>query len=149
VKLIFLVAVLVAAAVAAAQDAEKPVAMKDLPPVVQKAIQAETKGATVKGLSQEVDGGKTYYEAETAVNGHGRDLLFDASGALVEVEEEVKLETLPPAARAAIEKSAKGGKLEKLEKLTKGKAISYEAAIAKAGKTTEVRVNPDGSPAKE
>src|SRR5207302_5672129 len=58
--------------------ADQKIQMKDLPPAVQKAIQDQTAGAQVKGLSKEVEGGKTFYEAETVVNGRTRDLLFDA-----------------------------------------------------------------------
>ena len=63
---------------------KKAVKMKDLPPAVQKAVQEQTQGAELKGLAKEVEKGKTFYEAETLVNGRARDLLFDDAGALVE-----------------------------------------------------------------
>ena len=47
----------------AAFGAEKPLKMKDLPSAVQKAVQAQTKGAELKRLSKEVENGKTFYEA--------------------------------------------------------------------------------------
>jgi hypothetical protein len=59
---------------------EKAVKLKDLPPAVQKAVQEQTKGAELKGLAKEVEKGKTFYEAETMVNGRTRDLLFDDAG---------------------------------------------------------------------
>ena len=59
---------------------EKAVKMKDLPPAVQKAVQEQTQGAELKGLAKEVEKGKTFYEAETMVNGRTRDLLFDDAG---------------------------------------------------------------------
>jgi hypothetical protein len=129
--------------------ADKPIKMKDMPPAVQKAVQDQTKGAELKGLQTETENGQTFYEAETVVNGHTRDLLFDKSGALVEVEEEATLESIPGAARAAIEKKAAGGKVTKVETVTKGKDVSYEAAIsAKSGKKTSAAVKSDGSPVK-
>ena len=39
----------------------------------------------IKGYAREVEGGKTLFEVETTVNGHSRDLLFDAKGTLVSV----------------------------------------------------------------
>ena len=39
--------------------AEKQVAMKDLPPAVQKTIQDQTKGAEIKGITRETEKGKT------------------------------------------------------------------------------------------
>ncbi|MCL5745799.1 MAG: hypothetical protein M1541_18055 [Acidobacteria bacterium] len=125
--------------------AEKTVKMKDLPPAVQKAVQEQAKGSELKGLAKEVENGKTYYEAETRINGHGRDILMDQTGAVVEVEEEVTMASLPPAARTAIETRATGGKITKVESVTKGNVVTYEAAIAKGGKKSEVVVGPDGS----
>jgi hypothetical protein len=128
---------------------EKKIQSKDLPPAVQKAVPAETKGAAIKGYNQETEKGKTFYEVETMLNGKSRDLLFDASGALVEVEEEIALDNIPSAAKAAIEKRAADGKVNKVESVTKGQSISYEAEItSKTRKRSEVAVKADGSPVK-
>src|SRR5437762_539742 len=94
-------AMIVSAAIAALR-AEQKVQMKDLPPAVQKAIQDQTSGAQLKGLSKEVEGGKTFYEAETVVNGRTRDLLFDASGKVVEIEEQATIDEVPAAKAAGI-----------------------------------------------
>jgi uncharacterized membrane protein YkoI len=115
---------------------------------VQKAIQEQTAGAQVKGLSKEVEKGKTTYEVETSTNGHGRDLSFDGAGNLLEIEEETALEAVPSAAKAAIEKKATGGKVTKVETVTKGKMVTYEAAITKDGKKSEFAVTANGSPVK-
>lgn len=124
--------------------------MRDLPEAVRKTVQEQSKGAALRGLSKEVENGQTLYEASLKVGGHGRDVLIDASGAVVEVEEEVTLASIPPAARDSLQKSATGGKLVKLESITKGNAVvAYEAAIKKAGKTSEVKVLPDGRPAEK
>ena len=134
-----------AAGVIGAVASEKAVKLKDLPLPVQRAIQEQTKGAQVKGFAKEVENGKTFYEAETSVNGHSRDLLFDGAGALVEIEEETKLDSIPAPAKAAIEKVAAGGKIAKVEILTKGQTVTYEAAITKGGKKSEIVVAADGS----
>ena len=124
---------------------DKPVKMKDLPPAVQRTVQEQSKGATIRGLSTELEHGKTIYEVEMTVNGHGKDVSMDASGAVIEVEEEVALGSIPAAARAAIVKAAAGGKIAKVEKVTGGKEVAYEAALRKDGKRSEVRVSADGS----
>ena len=147
-KRILSVFAVLAACVIGALASEKPVKMKDIPLPVQKAIQEQTKGAQLKGLAKEVENGKTFYEAETSVNGHGRDLLFDSAGALVEIEEETPLDSIPGPAKAAIEKVATGGKITKVEILTKGQTVTYEAAITKGGKKSEIVVAADGSIAK-
>ena len=68
---------------------EKKIQRADLPPAVEKTVAAQTQGATIKGFSQENEKGETYYEAETTVNGHSKDITIDANGALVEIEEQV------------------------------------------------------------
>jgi hypothetical protein len=142
------VMVLLCAALAAA-GSEKKIQKSDLPAAVQQAADEQTKGAEIKGYSKEVEHGKTYYEVETLVGGHTRDLEFDSTGKLVVVEEEIALDKLPAAARAAIEKAASGGKLNKVEAVTKGSVVTYEASITRVGKKSEVLFNADGTRGKE
>ena len=128
--------------------AEKGVQMKDLPPAVQKAVQEQSAGATIKGFAKETENGATTYEAEMIVNGHGKDVSFDSSGKVVAVEEEVALDSAPAQVKAGIEKATEGGRIKKVEKVTEGGTTSYEAAYSKGGRSHEVAVNPDGSPVK-
>jgi uncharacterized membrane protein YkoI len=125
--------------------AETAVKMKDLPPAVQKTVAEQTKGAQIKGISKEVEKGKTTYEVETMLNGKSRDLTFDAAGTLVSVEEAVALDTIPAAAKASIEKLAVGGKIKSVESVTKGQTVSYEAVIVKGLEKSEVVVAANGS----
>ena len=129
--------------------ADTKVKMADLPPAVQAAVKEQTKSATLVGLVKETENGKTTYEAETTVNGKTRDVAFDKTGAIVAVEQEVDVDSIPAAAKAAIQKKVGTGKLTKVESVTEGKAVSYEATIVKAGKSSEVGVNADGTPHKE
>ena len=137
-------------ATALAALAETKVKMADLPAVVQKSVQAELKTATLVGLSKEKEKGKTYYEAETKLNGKSRDLLFDSAGNLVETEDEVDMTALPATARDAIQKKVGSGKVTKVEALSKGgKLVAYEAAVLNGKKTSEVAVTPEGAPFKD
>jgi len=124
---------------------ETSVKMKDLPPAVQKAVEEQTKGARIKGLSKEVEKGKTMYEVETIQSGNARDLLFDAAGALVSVEELVSIDAIPAAAKTALEKLAAGGKIRSVELVTKGQTVTSEAVIVKGSKKSEIEVAADGS----
>jgi len=129
--------------VAGVQAQESKIQKKDLPAAVQKAMESEVQGSTVKGFAKEIEDGKTFYEVETTKNGHTRDLLFDPSGSLVEVEEEVALDSLPAAVKSALSGQ---GKLLKVESVTKGTTTVYEGHIEKGGKKSEVKVTPDGKP---
>lgn len=137
------IVVFVSLMAAAAQ--EKGLKVKDLPPAVQKTVQEQLKGAELKGLSKETAKGKTIYELETTVNGKTRDLLIDANGAVLEVEEATALDAIPAPARTAFQKAATGGKIKTVEILTKGGKVTYEAAISKGGKNSEIQVTADGT----
>ena len=135
------------AALALAPGQEKRIKRSDLPPAVKKAVVEHSQGATIRGFSQEKENGQTFYEAELIVNGHSKDVLMDGDGAVVEVEEQVATESLPPAVRAGLQSKIGNGKLVKVETLTKkGKLVAYEAQVLTKGKKLEVQVGPDGKP---
>src|SRR3981189_3770486 len=99
-SIISAVAVLAAASAAAE---EKKIKRSDLPPAVEKTVAEQSAGATVKGFSKETEKGQTFYEAEMVVNGHSKDILIDATGAMVEVEEEVAMDALPADGKTALQ----------------------------------------------
>ena len=116
-----------------------------MPPAVEKTVAEQSKGAAVKGFSKEVEKGKTYYEAELLVNGHSKDVLMDEAGNVVEVEEEVAMDSLSAAVKEGLQKAAGGGNISKVESLTKGgKLVAYEAKVRTGTKRSEVQVGPDG-----
>ena len=130
-----------------AESQEKAIKKSQLPPAVQAAVDAQSQGATVRGFSEEKEHGKTYYEAQLQVTGHSKDVLMDAQGNIVEVEEEVALDSLPSAVRDGLQAKAAGGKLVKVESLTKhGTLVAYEAQVLKKGKKSEVQVGAEGKP---
>ncbi len=145
--LVVLCAVLSICCLSAAAS-EKKVKMQDLPPAVQATVKAQTQGATLLGLNMEVENGKTEYEAETKVNGHARDIQIDPAGKIVAIEEEVPFEVIPPAAKAGLTKLSAGGKIQKVESVTKGTTVTYEAVVTKSGKRSEIVVSKDGSPSR-
>jgi biopolymer transport protein ExbD len=142
-KLALLATVLVAAAYAQ----EKKIQRADLPPAVEKTVAAQSHGATIKEFSQEKENGQLLYEAEMTVNGHSKDISVDAAGTIVEVEEQVALDSLPAAVKAGLEAKAGTGKIVKVESLIKhDKLVAYEAQIRTAGKKSEIQVGPEGNP---
>jgi len=87
---------------------EKKIKQPDLPAAVEKSVAAQSKGATIRGFSKEMEKGKTTCEVQMTVNGHTKDLEVDESAAVVEVQEQVALEALPTEARIGLQ--AKAGK---------------------------------------
>ena len=74
---------------------ERHIRKSELPPVVQKAADDQSKGATVRGYSTEVENGKQEYELESMINGHSRDVTIAPDGTVLEVEQQVEIGELP------------------------------------------------------
>jgi uncharacterized membrane protein YkoI len=144
---ITLTLILVLTTIAFAQENEKKIQRSALPPAVEKTVAAQSQGATIKGFSQEKENGKTYYEAEMTVSGHSKDMLIDANGAVVEVEEQVDFDSLPAAVREGLQAQSGKGKIVKVESLMKhDKLVAYEAKVESDGKKKEIQVGPEGKP---
>ena len=126
-------------------DPEQRITRRDLPAAVAQTVAAQSRGATIRGFSKEKEHGQTFYEVELRVNGHSRDVLMDTTGAVVEVEEQVDIATLPVAVRAGLTAAAGSGTLRSVESITKGGPIvAYEGHVSTNGKWSEVKVGPDG-----
>jgi len=126
---------------------EKKIKRSDLPPAVEKTVAAQSAGATIRGFSTEKEKGQILYEVEMTVNGHSKDISMTADGSIVEIEEQVALDSLSPEVKAGLQAKAGKGKILKVESLTKKeKLVAYEAQVETNGKKSEVQVGPDGKP---
>jgi hypothetical protein len=126
---------------------EKKIKRSDLPPAVEKTVAAQSAGATIRGFSTEKEKGQTLYEVEMTVNGHSKDITMAADGSIIEIEEQVALDSLSPEVKAGLQAKAGKGKILKVESLTKkDKLVAYEAQVETNGKKSEVQVGPDGKP---
>ena len=126
---------------------ERRVKRSDLPPAVQKTADEQSAGAKVRGYSTEVENGQVEYEVAMTVRGHGRDVTIAPDGSVLEVEEEVALDSLPEAVRTGLRQLAGSGKITKVESLTKhGALVAYEAQVRTGAKRSEVQVGADGKP---
>jgi hypothetical protein len=124
---------------------EKKIARSALPPAVEATVAKQMVHAKARGFAEEVENGKTFYEAELTVDGLSRDLLIDAKGVVVEVEEQVALDKLPAKVRASLDARIGKGEILRIESLTKhDKLVAYEATVTIRGKRSEVQVGPNG-----
>ena len=133
-----------------AYAAEHSVPCNTLPDAVQQHSKSLLEpGTTVKGCVKDVSGGKTTYEMELVTPQGSKDVTFNAAGDVLEIEQQVDPATLPAPVAAAFAKAASGGKLGKVESLTRqGQLIAYESTIEKGGKHRELAFHPDGTPMK-
>jgi hypothetical protein len=130
--------------------AEHSVPCSTLPDAVQQRSKSllET-GTTIHGCVKDVSAGKTTYEVELLTSHGSKDVTFSPTGDVLEIEEQVDAAALPPAVAAAFAKAASGGKLGKVESLTRqSQLIGYESTVVKDGKHRELAFRPDGTPMK-
>ena len=133
------------ATVSIAQAQEKKLKREQLPPAVEKTVATESQGATIKGFATEVENGKRLYEVALTVNGRSKDISMDRNGKVVEVEEEVSMDSLPATVQDGLKKAAGAGTIGMVESLTKGgKLVAYEAHVKTGTKRSEIQVGPNG-----
>ena len=124
---------------------EKKIKREQLPPAVEKTVARESQGATINGFATEIENGKRLYEVELTVDGHSKDISMDKTGSIVEVEEEVAMDSLPTDVQDGLKKAAGAGTIGKIESLTKnGKLVAYEAHVKTGTKRSEIQVGPNG-----
>ena len=130
---------------AAAQ--ERTLKRSDLPPAVQRAADEQSRGAHVRGYATEKDNGQVVYEVQMTVGGHSRDVTIDSAGTVLEVEQQVALDSLPADVQAGLRQLAGAGRITNVESLTKrGTLVAYEAQVRTGAKRSEIQVGPDGKP---
>ena len=126
--------------------------LADLPAPVQKTVQDTLNGGEIKNINKEVEKGVTQYEVETMLKGKHRDFDVDSNGTLIDVEDEVALDSIPAAAKSAILKKVDTGKLGMVEAVSHPgkKDLLYEASYTtKDGKKSEVLVTAAGAEIKD
>lgn len=134
---------LILAGLAAAQ--ERKITRSQLPVAIANATARLSREGTMRGFSEEKENGQIYYEIEMTVDGHSKDVLLDSSGTVVEVEEQLPIESLPAGVRDALQAKAGKGKMVKVESIRKhDRLVAYEAQVTHDGRKSEVQVGPDG-----
>jgi hypothetical protein len=127
------------------QAQERKLKREQLPPAVEKTVAKESEGAEIKGFATEVEHRQKLYEASLIVSGHSKDILIDKNGNIIEIEEEVSMDSLPATVQAALKKAAGSGTIQVIESLTKnGNLVAYEAQVKHGKKRSEVQVGPNG-----
>jgi uncharacterized membrane protein YkoI len=144
-RIIFASLVIALATVSAVQAQERKLKRAQLPPAVEKTVADQSQGATIKGFSTEVEKGKRVYEVAMTVDGHGKDILIDSKGTVIEIEAEVAMDSLSQPVKDGLTKAAGTGTISKIESLTKnGTLVAYEAVVKRGAKHSEIQVGPNG-----
>lgn len=129
----------------AAHAQEKKIKRSQLPAAVETTVAKVSEGATIKGFASEVEKGQKFFEVSLNVNGHNKDILMDQNGNIVEVEEEVALDSLSSTVQDALRKAAGSGTIQMVESLTKnGQLVAYEGHVKRGLNRFEIQVGPNG-----
>ena len=125
--------------------AEKRVSRSQLPQPVRNTADEQSKGATVREYTTEVENGQREYEVEMIFEGHSKDVTIAQDGRLLEIEEQASINELPAQVISALHRKAGPGEITKVESITKnGTIVAYEAQVRTAGKHSEIQVGPNG-----
>ena len=123
----------------------KPIKLEDVPAAATATIKKWMGEDTISGLVVEKDGGVTVYEA--AVKGPGassREVSVTADGKIFSTEEIIPSDQAPEAVRKAATEAAGAGRIVSFQRIVKGDVTTFEIALDRDGKASEVEFTADG-----
>ncbi|MGB2806390.1 MAG: PA14 domain-containing protein [Sedimentisphaerales bacterium] len=122
------------------------ISLSSLPIVVQEVVKREFARMRVTQIDDgEYDGIPVFeIEAETT---DGRDLQIEVGkdGTLYQIDEEVRLQNLPPAVLAVFRKEVGNVEPDGLKRLTEHEKVHYEVGAEVSGKDIELNIGADGT----
>ena len=116
---------------------EQSVQCDDVPEAVRTAFGKLFPKATVRSCVKEEEMGKSAYEVTSTEGKATRDVLFDADGALLVVEEAIAAAHLPEAVKQTWKKRFVDYKIVLVEKVTRHDVVTYEIQSTNVGKLSE------------
>ena len=114
-----------------------------LPPAVKKAFETTYPGASISATAQQADGSRTLVRVDSVDKGRRRIVLYDASGAVVEVAEQVEEKDLPKPVADAMHSHPRAIYVSGM-KVTRGANVEYQLTLRGSRKTAMV-AKPDGT----
>ncbi|PKK82534.1 MAG: hypothetical protein CVT49_13020 [candidate division Zixibacteria bacterium HGW-Zixibacteria-1] len=114
------------------------------PKAVMEAFQKAYPKGEVKSVGMETKDGKDYYEIESIDGKTERDILYNADGAVFEIEESILPETLPDVIKMSLKKEYPKGEIREAEKISRGKVVEYETLLENGEENIEVVLDDSG-----
>lgn len=121
-------------------------AAPSLPPAVREAVAKTWPAARVVRVEREGKPAKPAWELSLKDGDRAFEATFDDAGHLLAEEHAVPLDALPPKVRDALKAATpKGATLERVEQVTEGERVTWEAVARPAkGERLELVVDGDG-----
>lgn len=123
---------------------ETKITEKETPAAVLDSFHASYPTARILARAKEIEKGKTLYELETIDGKAKRDILYEQSGKVVEIEEAIDSTAIPSAIKKSCETEFPDGKIARVEKITGNGTVTYELIVLYANKKVEATFNISG-----
>lgn len=129
-----------------ADEAGVAAKLAKIPPAAAEALKKAAGTAVIKQIDIEKEGKVTTYEADLSEAGKpNREVAVTADGRIFSAEETIPLDSVPAAAKKAIETGANGAKIERVNRIKRATGeVTYEALYVKSGKKQEVEFFENG-----
>jgi uncharacterized lipoprotein YajG len=124
-------------------SAQAPANRTQVPPAVLQAFQQSYPGATISATAQDRDRDRTVFRVESVDKGRRRTVLYDGSGTVVEVAEQVDEKDLPRPVFEAMHAHPRAIYVSGL-KVTRGGNVDYRLTVRGTRKTAMI-AKPDGT----
>ena len=121
---------------------DEEVFLPELPPAVQRTIQAHLVGATLNEIDRSVNDAEISYDVEIERNGVSRDFTVDGNGVLL--REQVFIGELPRAVRQTIQKEAGSATVGDIDRATVDGEVRFDVELTQANRTRSLSVGADG-----
>jgi hypothetical protein len=100
--------------------------------------------SAIRSCAKEAQGSAALYAIAGTHHGAERRAIFDASGALIGLDETVNLESLPPPILAVLADRYAGLPILRVQKLRRATSVYYEIRIEKDGAPQDILFNGSG-----
>ncbi len=127
----------------------QPIPCDTVPAPVRAAFEKGFAKATINGCSKEVDKGKTIYEFESTEGETRRDVLFNANGSFIGVDETIAVGAAPEPVQQAVRKKFPDGEITISKKRVRGATVQYEFRIKRRNRFVEIVFDGRGNEVKD
>jgi hypothetical protein len=137
-------------ALRADEGKEEKIPLDKLPKAVVDAVKAKFEGAELVSAEKEKEDGKEVFEVAIKHKGQNIEVTLTPEGKIVSVEKEIAVKDLPKEVSEALDAKYPKATIKKLEEVTEGDKLTYEALLVTADKkTVEAVFDPKGKLVKE
>ena len=121
--------------------AQQPIDRSALPPAVQKAVEANSQGATITAITTGTSYGKQVYEVQMTANGQPKNIEIASDGTLNGVMKDVAQKSLGSNIENAVISRVAGASITRVQSITRNSRVTgYKISTTKDGKPGEVHL---------